>query len=63
MFAIPIAPDEQRHRAEPEQQRRELALGRGPRLERVRGTADLNAVRVLRIGGRREQVRDLGDAG
>ena len=56
MFAIPIAPDQQRHRAEAEQQRRELALGRCAGLEHVRGPAHLDAVGVLGIDRGREQV-------
>ena len=56
MFAIPIAPTSSATAPRPEQQRRELALCRGARLERVRGPADLHAVGVLRVGGRGEQL-------
>ena len=52
MLAIPIA-DEQRHRAEAEQQGGELSLGGRARPERVDGDADGNAVGLLWVGGGR----------
>ena len=57
MFAIPIAPTSSATAPSPSEQGGELALGGGARLERVRGPADLDAVRVLGVGGRGEQVR------
>ena len=61
MLAIPIAPTSSATAPSPTQQGGELALGGGARLERVGGTRDVDAARVLGVGGRRKQVGDAAD--
>ena len=50
------AADEQRHAAEPEQQRGERLVGLRLRRERVGGSAHLHLVWRLRVGRRRQHV-------
>ena len=54
----PNAADEQRDRAEPEEQRGERALGASLGLERVGGPADLDLFGMLWVRGRRDEVPD-----
>ena len=57
----PDAADQERDRAEPEEQRREGALGRGARLDRIRRARDVDLVGVLGVGGDREHGLDVVD--
>src|SRR6516165_5720099 len=55
------APDQQRHRAEAEEQAVERALGRGAGDQRGRGATDLDAAGGFGVGGGGEDLLDGGD--
>ena len=55
------AADEQRHRAEAQEQAGQRVVGLGARGERVRRPADVDLLGVLGVGRRREQVVDARD--
>ena len=63
MLATPMRADQQRDRAQAEEQGVERALGVGLGGERVRGLGDADLARVFRAGLRAEQAVDVGGDG
>src|SRR5260370_25500189 len=63
MLATPNRADQQRDRAQSEEQGVERALGVGLGGERVRGLGDVHLAGVFRVGLRAEQAVDCGGGG